>query len=229
MKRKLKGLPSLSSLTCLTVEAMETDCPTPITPSAINDPPSNRHRRLEKKQKSSSSSSKLDWERNRVIRLRVVENMVKVLTTGRDALMRDGNKDARLLAKIDVHKLSTLIEAALFDQLAKKVNGLLMCEDAYKNQFRTLHFNLRTLGNARKVLLGELSPDQLPRMSSEDFADDALKSMKQKVLEESIRGSILTEDMANVILKQARKGHDRLGNTEDDSNAGEFINRVVKF
>eukprot|EP00158_Paraphelidium_tribonemae_P005347 Partr_v1_DN27293_c0_g1_i1_m38677 putative SPOC domain containing 1 len=167
-----------------------------------------------KKSKSSSSrpaapsQTPLDQ-----VRQRVVQNFQKVLETGRIALI-DLNKQAAstdtavgedsgnqqpydLPSDVDINQLAVDIESAMNDSLSG---------DQYKEKFRTLHFNLKDAKNAFNVLSGHISPARLVTMSSEDLANEQLKSMKQEVQKESLRGSVLTEDMVTVILKKTHKG-----------------------
>ena len=142
------------------------------------------------------------------VRQRVVQNIEKVLQSGKAALLSLSNKRSAEgssadegrdfdvpdnLDDIDVRALAIEIEEALDTALSG---------DAYKEKFRTLHFNLKQLGNACNVLSGKISPAQLISMSVEDLANEHLKLMNEKIKRESLRESVLTEEMAVLLLKK---------------------------
>lgn len=122
------------------------------------------------------ASKQNDWKLD-AVRKRVVENLAKVL--GKAATDNDSN---------DTQTLAESIETAMFTALAVKgTNGKYSCGEEYKEKFRSLHFNLKDKRNAERVLNGELTPEQIITMSSDEFADEDLKRMKEQVQEQSIR------------------------------------------
>ncbi|KAI7853347.1 transcription factor S-II, central domain-containing protein [Circinella umbellata] len=91
----------------------------------------------------------------------------------------------------------------------------------YKNKFRSLLHNLKDKANEGfqlRVITGELTPDDLVKMSSEDMANPELRSMSKSMRQESIKNSIMKH--ANVpIIKKTHKGDFIVIGTSDNEES----------
>ncbi len=95
----------------------------------------------------------------------------------------------------------------------------------YKNKLRTLYFNLKDARNPelrRRVVHGEISPDQLVSMSPKELASQELVAWRQKKKEELLQATVLDEDAAAqfstaAALKQLEaKREERIGERDTD-------------
>ncbi|KAI8144286.1 transcription factor S-II, central domain-containing protein [Fennellomyces sp. T-0311] len=143
------------------------------------------------------------------IRKNVVKNMSTIL---KSIIASALDKDPSLFsgASLDpaqmADHLAQSIEDAMFKGLADQDTK--RCGDQYKTKFRSLLHNLKDKANQAfqlSVVKGELTPDKLVKMSSEDMANPELKSRSLSMREESIKNSVLKR--SNVpIIKKTHKG-----------------------
>ncbi|KAI9249493.1 transcription factor S-II, central domain-containing protein [Phascolomyces articulosus] len=161
------------------------------------------------------------------IRKNVVKNMSSVLKTIIEAALE---KDPHLFAttinqeasqkeqeareeeeqkedpQVKADKIANAIEQAMFKELRDIDTRRAGVQ--YKNKFRSLLHNLKDKANEGfqlRVVTGELTPDDLVKMSSEDMANPELRSMSMSMRQESIKNSIMKR--ANVpIIKKTHKG-----------------------
>ncbi|RUS28759.1 hypothetical protein BC938DRAFT_481476 [Jimgerdemannia flammicorona] len=107
-------------------------------------------------------------------------------------------------------RLSRSIELAMFEQLADpNPSGAPKCGERYKGKFRSLLFNLKDKANEGlrlRVVTGELPPEELVRMSAEDMANPALKSMSEVLRKRSIKDSVLKTQPVVAFIKKTHKG-----------------------
>ncbi|CAG8574751.1 8449_t:CDS:2 [Paraglomus brasilianum] len=117
--------------------------------------------------------------------------------------------DGEHLAKAE--KLARNIEFAMFNNFAtKNSNGIpVTCDQPYKSKFRSLYTNLKDKKNSSlrlKVVKGDIFPEKLVNMSSEDLANPELKSMTEKIRRESINKSVLQAPVHEPRIKKTHKG-----------------------
>lgn len=125
----------------------------------------------------------------------------------------DKASDNATRAQAIADKLASSIEKAMYEQLGEPLPGsknaaVLQCGDRYKNKFRSLLHNLKDKANQVfqiRVVTGDLTPDELVKMSSEDMANPELKSMSESLRAKSIKNSVLKlSEMP--IIKKTHKG-----------------------
>ncbi|KAI9004898.1 transcription factor S-II, central domain-containing protein [Phycomyces nitens] len=134
-------------------------------------------------------------------------------------------------------ELAQLIEEAMYLQLGDPVsqaNKPLKCGEKYKGKFRTLLYNLKDKANKVfqiRVITGELTPDELIKMSSEDMANPELKSMSETLRKKSIKNSVLKVQNIPFIKKTHKgdiimipKGENEYG---DDSNKAKQLEQEM--
>jgi len=100
-----------------------------------------------------------------------------------DGVMPEGVEDHRC------EELATSLEGEIFASF-KQTN------QKYKNQVRSRVFNLKDKKNPglrRNLLLGMVSPERLAKMTSEEMANDEVKSMREKFVKEGIDSSRLAQ------------------------------------
>ena len=86
-------------------------------------------------------------------------------------------------------ELATSLESEIFASF-KQTN------QKYKNQIRSRVFNLKDKKNPglrRNLLLGMVTPERLAKMTSEEMANDEVKSMREKFVKEGIDSSRLAQ------------------------------------
>ena len=140
-----------------------------------------------------------------VIRQRVRENMKKIFENGL-------KKYTEYADTMDASALAQQVEQSMFQHFAEEQPDptttssavAYYCGDAYKEKFRILYANLRDDTNLKAVLSGRTDPEHLVQMNAEDLANEQLKSIKQAVMDEKIRHTVLTEEQAAVILKKTK-------------------------
>ncbi|CAG8437156.1 10661_t:CDS:10 [Ambispora gerdemannii] len=112
--------------------------------------------------------------------------------------------------EVQAEKLATRIEKAMFDQFATKVKGVpAHCEQPYKSKLRSLLTNLKDKKNdllRMRIINGEIPPEKLVLMSSEDLANPELKSLAEQVRRESIHKSVLLASADEPRIKKTHKG-----------------------
>ncbi|KAI9089454.1 hypothetical protein DFS34DRAFT_639274 [Phlyctochytrium arcticum] len=105
------------------------------------------------------------------------------------------------------------LEEALFEAYATPVrgdaSGTLECGQAYKAKFRSLQFNLKDAKNMRlkrRVLCGDVSPQELVRLPPEDLGNDDVKAAAEEVRRRSLRDAVRVNNDAGSYLKKTHKG-----------------------
>eukprot|EP00099_Drosophila_melanogaster_P017135 NP_573049.2 uncharacterized protein Dmel_CG8117 [Drosophila melanogaster] len=79
--------------------------------------------------------------------------------------------------------------AKLEDAIYGDLNG---CKVKYKNRIRSRLANLRDPKNPelrQKFLLGQITPEELSKMTPEEMASDDMKQMRQKYVQDSINAA----------------------------------------
>ncbi|KAI8366092.1 transcription factor S-II, central domain-containing protein, partial [Radiomyces spectabilis] len=153
------------------------------------------------------------------IRKNVIRNMSNTLKSIiENALEKDptlfessDSPDNVLKATALAEELAKSIEEAMYTKLADAVPGKpgrILCGERYKSKFRSLLYNLKDKANEifqMRVVTGDLVPEELARMSSEDMANPELKSMSETLRKKSIKDSVLK--LQNMpIIKKTHKG-----------------------
>lgn len=159
------------------------------------------------------------------MRQRVRESLQKALNSGIGvALVKNDVENALGSATVDAHALAATIEQAMYRHFAEMLPNApadtpASCGDAYREKFRTLYSNLRNADNVRRVLSGDIDADRLVQMSSDELASDELKHIRQEVMEDKLRGSVLTEEQAAVVLKHVKPKMASAGTNRPGSSA----------
>lgn len=108
------------------------------------------------------------------------------------------------------NRLSRAIELSMFELLVDpQPSGPPKCGERYKGKFRSLLFNLKDKANdvfRLRVVTGDLTPEELIRMSAEDMANPALKSMSEVLRKRSIKDSVLKTQPNAPFIKKTHKG-----------------------
>ena len=130
---------------------------------------------------------------------------------------------ARIFAKIfepidstRSEALGLAIEHALYSAYATSEHGY---GETYKNKFRSISFNLKDPKNSslrERVLTGQLLPEDLVKMSSEEMANQELREQAEKIREEGVAQSVLKVQMGPRI-RRTHKGEEVVGG--DDVSA----------
>lgn len=111
-------------------------------------------------------------------------------------------------------RLALDIEQALFDALAAKKQKDV--GPKYREKFRSLSFNLKDEKNPdlrKRVVNGELAPDHIVELSTEEMLNPELQKLKENVRKESIRETVLKpDDMPRV--KRTHKGEEMVEGEE---------------
>ncbi|KAI7862541.1 transcription factor S-II, central domain-containing protein [Spinellus fusiger] len=108
-------------------------------------------------------------------------------------------------------ELAQSIEEVMYLQLGDPhpfPNRPLICGERYKGKFRSLLYNLKDKANEVfqiRVVTGELTPDELIKMSSEAMANPELKSMSETLRKKSIKNSVL-KVQSMPFIKKTHKG-----------------------
>ncbi|KAG6547195.1 hypothetical protein Mapa_011447 [Marchantia paleacea] len=126
----------------------------------------------------SSTPSKLpktgDSTRDRIREL-LAEAFSKVLTEAQDDLLQKAKMK-------DIVHVAVTVESAMFKKLG-------LSKDANKTKYRSIMFNLKDANNPdlrRRVLLGEIEPEQLMTMSVDDMASDQRKAENKKIKDKAL-------------------------------------------
>jgi len=124
---------------------------------------------------------------------------------------------ARIFAKIfepmdptRAESLGLAIEHALYTAFATSEAGY---GAEYKNKFRSISFNLKDAKNTalrERVLNGNLLPEQLVKMSSEEMANQELKEQASRIREEGVAQSVLRVQEGPRI-RRTHKGEELVG------------------
>eukprot|EP00741_Cyanophora_paradoxa_P013334 tig00020684_g12877.t1 len=110
---------------------------------------------------------------------------------------------SRLEATDACNHVAAMVEAALYAQLwgdgGKK----------YNMKARSLTFNLRKNTQlAHKILVGEIVPEAVPRLTSEEMASSEKQAYVHEIRERSLKQAVITEDDADGkhVMKMSHKG-----------------------
>ncbi|CAG8442770.1 6543_t:CDS:10 [Ambispora leptoticha] len=187
--------------------------PTPIRPAAAK--PSLSLKISAKLSRTSSSNA------NDRIRATSVKNFSEIFTQmfndlyekgelPREEKHDDDTSKEQEPPEVQAEKLAVRIEKAMFDQFATKVKGVpAQCEQPYKSKLRSLLTNLKDKKNdllRMRIIKGEIPPEKLVLMSSEDLANPELKSLAEQVRRESIHKSVLLAAADEPRIKKTHKG-----------------------
>lgn len=122
-------------------------------------------------------------------RLKVLEKLQDAL---KEASLRCGSVEA-----VSVEDFAGQLE----EELHRKFAVMEQAEKLYMNQSRTILFNLKDPKNrtfASKLLAGELSPSQLPSMTSEDMASDQKNQSRAEQRLQALQESAIKEDSGQI-------------------------------
>lgn len=139
---------------------------------------------------------------------------------------------ARIFAKIfepmdptRSESLGLAIEHALYSTYATSEPGY---GSEYKNKFRSISFNLKDAKNTslrERVLSGNLVPEELVKMSSEEMANQELREQAERIREEGVAQSVL-KIQEGPRIRRTHKGEEIVGDevsgitpTEDTASA----------
>lgn len=124
---------------------------------------------------------------------------------------------ARIFAKIfepleptKSEALGLAIENALFSAYATSEHGY---GAEYKNRFRSISFNLKDAKNSalrERVLSGNLPPEELVKLSSEEMANQELRAQAEKIREEGVAQSVL-KVQTGPRIRRTHKGEEIVG------------------
>lgn len=123
---------------------------------------------------------------------------------------------AKIFEPIDATKSEALglaIENALYSAFATSEHGY---GEMYKNKFRSISFNLKDPKNSalrERVLTGELPPEDLVKMSSEEMANQELREQAEKIREEGVAQSVL-KVQTGPRIRRTHKGEEIVGGDE---------------
>ncbi|BBN17060.1 transcription elongation factor S-II [Marchantia polymorpha subsp. ruderalis] len=115
-----------------------------------------------------------DSTRDRIREL-LAEAFSKVLTEAQDDLLQKAKMK-------DIVHVAVTVESAMFKKLG-------LSKDANKTKYRSIMFNLKDANNPdlrRRVLLGEIEPEQLMTMSVDDMASDQRKAENKKIKDKAL-------------------------------------------
>src|SRR5277367_4504089 len=120
---------------------------------------------------------------------------------------------AKIFEPIDSAKSEALglaIEHALYSAFATSEHGY---GETYKNKFRSISFNLKDPKNSalrERVLTGQLPPQDLVKMSSEEMANQELREQAEKIREEGVAQSVL-KVQTGPRIRRTHKGEEIVG------------------
>ena len=124
---------------------------------------------------------------------------------------------ARIFAKIfepleptKSESLGLAIEHALYTAFATAEHGY---GEQYKSKFRSISFNLKDAKNSalrERVLSGELLPEQLVQLSSEEMANQELRAQAEKIREEGVAQSVI-KVQTGPRIRRTHKGEEIVG------------------
>jgi Transcription factor S-II (TFIIS), central domain/SPOC domain/PHD-finger len=124
---------------------------------------------------------------------------------------------ARIFAKIfepieptKSEALGLAIEHALYTTYATSEHGY---GSEYKNKFRSIAFNLKDPKNSalrERVLSGNLAPEVLVKLTSEEMANQELRAQAEKIREEGVAQSVL-KVQTGPRIRRTHKGEEIVG------------------
>ncbi|ORY95327.1 transcription factor S-II, central domain-domain-containing protein [Syncephalastrum racemosum] len=135
----------------------------------------------------------------------------------------DEKKDEEKKEEAEASELAIKIEETMYEELGDphasfaQTKGR-VCGERYKHKFRTLLHNLKDKANEtfrRRVVTGELTPQDLVKMTSEDMANPELRTMSESLREKALKNTILKQE--NVpLIKKTHKGDIEMISHHDD-------------
>ncbi|KAI8646337.1 transcription factor S-II, central domain-containing protein [Parasitella parasitica] len=170
------------------------------------------------------SPSQMTEEENPV-RRNVIKNMKTVLKSIFDAALTENTDmldESTLTTDERAEALAKSIENTMLDQLGDGNVGKKhrTCGEPYKSKFRSLLYNLKDKANKVfqiRVVTGDLTPDELIKMSSEDMANPELKSMSEVFRKTGLKNSVMKIDNTPII-KKTHKGDIIMIPDKDNNN-----------
>ncbi|GAN06081.1 PHD finger domain protein [Mucor ambiguus] len=170
------------------------------------------------------SPSQMTEEENPV-RRNVIKNMKTVLKSIFDVALTetaDMMDESTLTTDERAEALAKSIENTMLEQLGDGGPGKKRrtCGEPYKSKFRSLLYNLKDKANKVfqiRVVTGDLTPDELVKMSSEDMANPELKSLSEVFREKGLKNSVMKIDNTPII-KKTHKGDIIMVPDKDNDN-----------
>lgn len=170
------------------------------------------------------SPSQMTEEENPV-RRNVIKNMKTVLKSIFDVALTenaDMMDESTLTTEERAEALAKSIENTMLEQLGDGGPGKKRrtCGEPYKSKFRSLLYNLKDKANKVfqiRVVTGDLTPDELVKMSSEDMANPELKSLSEVFREKGLKNSVMKMDNTPII-KKTHKGDIIMVPDKDNDN-----------
>lgn len=170
------------------------------------------------------SPSQMTEEENPV-RRNVIKNMKTVLKSIFDVALTenaDMMDESTLTTEERAEALAKSIENTMLEQLGDGGPGKKRrtCGEPYKSKFRSLLYNLKDKANKVfqiRVVTGDLTPDELVKMSSEDMANPELKSLSEVFREKGLKNSVMKMDNTPII-KKTHKGDIIMVPDKDNNN-----------
>ncbi|EPB91088.1 hypothetical protein HMPREF1544_02157 [Mucor circinelloides 1006PhL] len=170
------------------------------------------------------SPSQMTEEENPV-RRNVIKNMKTVLKSIFDVALTenaDMMDESTLTTEERAEALAKSIENTMLEQLGDGGPGKKRrtCGEPYKSKFRSLLYNLKDKANKVfqiRVVTGDLTPDELVKMSSEDMANPELKSLSEVFREKGLKNSVMKIDNTPII-KKTHKGDIIMVPDKDNNN-----------
>ncbi|KAL7318273.1 Transcription factor bye1 [Mucor circinelloides] len=170
------------------------------------------------------SPSQMTEEENPV-RRNVIKNMKTVLKSIFDVALTenaDMMDESTLTTEERAEALAKSIENTMLEQLGDggPGNKRRTCGEPYKSKFRSLLYNLKDKANKVfqiRVVTGDLTPDELVKMSSEDMANPELKSLSEVFREKGLKNSVMKIDNTPII-KKTHKGDIIMVPDKDNNN-----------
>ncbi|KAG5519310.1 hypothetical protein PMAC_001935 [Pneumocystis sp. 'macacae'] len=113
-------------------------------------------------------------------------------------------------------RLALTIEYSMFKNFSIEEKGKYILTPKYKERFRTLHFNLKDDKNPQlraRVVSGEIIPQELVHMTSEEMANSEIQLLAESVRAQSTKNSVLKQTEAPRI-RRTHKGEEIIGDQE---------------
>ncbi|KTW26652.1 hypothetical protein T552_02661 [Pneumocystis carinii B80] len=113
-------------------------------------------------------------------------------------------------------RFALMIEYSMFKDFSIEEKGKYILTPKYKERFRTLHFNLKDDKNPQlraRVLSGQITPNDLVHMTSEEMANSEIQLLAESVRAQSTKNSVLKQSEAPRIRK-THKGEEIIENQE---------------
>jgi hypothetical protein len=95
----------------------------------------------------------------------------------------------------------------------------------YKNKFRSISFNLKDVKNTSlrdRVLSGNLPPEELVKMSSEEMANQELREQAERIREEGVAQSVL-KVQEGPRIRRTHKGEEIVGDESTQITTAEVV------